>query len=349
MDRKIRLRITLDHEHTAEYLSAHDWDPVVPPDANATDVDVERTFANDDDFVQGMAMIRQGSFLVLEAAQEDPDYTFYRLDVSGGKLGAEETLLGAVVRLVSETRSGGGGVPNEQPETTAPTVKPKPPEAPAPPAAISQEVMTGVPTIPDAVWTSLDKPDAAAAAKTLVEKATTFETDRTARAAWTPTRENALMAHVDPPLRADVAKRLLEESGGITEGHVTARAERNLMLKAAVDVTTSINDQLKRWTELSQLVVPLLAAMSLAGFLLILVCLDLLRAGRVNGTEMALLAFVFTLAAVSPATLLLIGRPLKGLDQWSPTGAKAEEAAPKADAGGKPPAGRSTEAPKAGS
>jgi hypothetical protein len=209
--------------------------------------------------------------------------------------------------------------------------------------------MTGVPTIPDSVWTSLDKPDAAAAAKTLIEKATTFETDRTARSAWTPTRENALMAHVDPTQRAELAKRLLEESGGITEGHATARAERNLMLKAAVDVTTSINDQLKRWTELSKLVVPLLAAMSLAGILLIVVCLDLLRAGRLNGTEMALLAFVFTLAAVSPATLLLIGRPLKGLDQWSPTGGKAEEAAPKADTGGKPPAGKSTEAPKAGS
>lgn len=349
MDRKIRLKVKLDEEHTAEYLSANDWVPAAPPDANATDVDVERTFANDDDFLQAMAMIRKGAFLVLEATQQDLEYTFYRLDAPGGKLGAEETLLGAVVRLVSETQPGGGGVPNEHPEPTAPTVKPKPPEAPAPPAAIPQEVMTGVPTIPDWVWTSLDKPDAAAAAKTLIEKATTFETDRTARAAWTPTRENALMAHVDPTQRAELAKRLLEESGGITEGHVTARAERNLMLKAAVDVTTSINDQLKRWTELSKLVVPLLAAMSLAGILLILVCLDLLRAERLNGTEMALLAFVFTLAAVSPATLLLIGRPLKGLDQWSPTGAKAEEAAPKADTGGKPPAGKSTEAAKAGS
>jgi hypothetical protein len=56
---------------------------------------------------------------------------------------------------------------------------------------------------------------------------------------------------------------------------------------------------------------------------------------------MALLAFVFTVAAVSPATLLLIGRPLKGLDQRSPAGTmpdeappKGEDAAHKADTGG---------------
>ena len=45
----------------------------------------------------------------------------------------------------------------------------------------------------------------------------------------------------------------------------------------------------------------------------------LLFLGRINGWEMAVLAFVFALMAVSPATLLLIGRPLKGLDEWSPS------------------------------
>jgi hypothetical protein len=44
---------------------------------------------------------------------------------------------------------------------------------------------------------------------------------------------------------------------------------------------------------------------------------------------MAVLVFVFALMAISPATLLLIGRPLKGLDEWSPNKQekKAEEAA----------------------
>jgi hypothetical protein len=366
MPRTVHLKIRLEQGQTIEALTAAGWERTSPPGMDSLDVEVARTFETDDAaVVRDLAIVEAGPFDVREARLKSPDRIFYRKDQTGGaKIGAPETLMDGFVNILSEVLSAGNNDHEAGPKTAVQppaagrdTPEPKPPAAPAPAPPAPHEVLAGVPKIPAEAWTAIKKADAEVAAKTLIEKAVVFETDRKGRAAWLPTRENALLAHLtNDDERADIARRLLEEAGGITAEHAAARRARNLMLLAAVDVSKSINQQLQRWTDLSKQVVPMLAVMSLISVVLIVSCLDLVRAGRMNGTELALLAFVFTLAAVSPATLLLIGRPLKGLDQWSPAGTKPDEAPPKgedaahkADTGGKPPASKSSVAPKAGS
>lgn len=47
--------------------------------------------------------------------------------------------------------------------------------------------------------------------------------------------------------------------------------------------------------------------------------------GKLHGYELIIMIFVLALVAVSPAVLLLLQRPLKGLDQWSPPSMKSPD------------------------
>lgn len=67
------------------------------------------------------------------------------------------------------------------------------------------------------------------------------------------------------------------------------------------------------------------------GGLLVLDALDLVRQGRLNGNEMAVLAFDFSLDAFYQP-LCCIGRPLEGLDKWSPAAQVNESDQPEAPA-----------------
>jgi hypothetical protein len=100
-------------------------------------------------------------------------------------------------------------------------------------------------------------------------------------------------------------------------------------MKKAVDTAGEMNRHLMKWRELSGSVWPMLQVSSIIAAVFVLVSFALVFAGRISGWELAVLAFIFALMAVSPVTLLLIGRPLKGLDEWSPSKQekKAEEAA----------------------
>ncbi len=54
--------------------------------------------------------------------------------------------------------------------------------------------------------------------------------------------------------------------------------------------------------------------------LFLLYAFNLVRDAKLGGAGLALVIFVLALFAISPAVLLLLERPLKGLDSYSPTG-----------------------------
>lgn len=189
------------------------------------------------------------------------------------------------------------------------------------------------PTIPEYLWKSLNPESQDELAKKLVE----YVVNRPDTAAYGSSFDDAaLFAHLNPADRPDHAKKILEQKHGMTGDQVRRellvdefQIERVNLMKQAVASAVEINEHLKKWRTLSENVVPFLVWSTAAAAAFVLALFALVFLGRISGWEMAVLVFVFALMAVSPATLLLVGRPLKGLDEWSPNKQekKAEEAA----------------------
>ncbi|MDR6416970.1 hypothetical protein [Pseudarthrobacter sulfonivorans] len=230
--------------------------------------------------------------------------------------------------------------PEDPPKSDSAAGKPdKPADEPEKKTAPQSDVF---PAIPEYLWTSLTPDSQEELAKKLVE----YVVNRPHTAAYGSSFDDAaLFAHLDDEERSGLAKKILEQKHGMTveqvkrEGLVNEfQAERVNLMKGAVVTATEINAHLAKWRELSNKVLPLLMPSSVVAGVFVLGLFGLVIVGRISGWEMAVLVFVFSLMAVSPATLLLIGRPLKGLDEWSPSRQekKAEEPAkeePAADKG----------------
>lgn len=249
--------------------------------------------------------------------------------------------------LKGPTNNKGSEAPRET-ETANQEPKPKPPSASeqsGPPKRITaaDAGLAAAPAVPELVWKSLSPADKQALSKEFVEHAVEFATNRQMSAAWNhDSEETALLAHLEAQQRQDIALQLLQRRGGLSTENVRSEQigndfqhERVMLMKQAVAASEETTKHLIEWRKLSHRVVPFLVATTMFGSLLVLVALDLVRQGRLNGLEMALLAFVFALMAISPATLLLIGRPLEGLDKWRP-GTKDSE--PDKPAASTPPA-----------
>lgn len=139
---------------------------------------------------------------------------------------------------------------------------------------------------------------------------------------------------------ATLAKRILKQRHGLSSQHADRESLANAfqeqrieLMEQAVASAKEVNAHLHTWGRLGQYVPVLLTGTVIASFVLVFRLLALLGTKTIDAWELVLLIFVLSLMAVSPATLLLIGRPLKGLDEWSPS--KTAEAA----AGDTPAAG----------
>lgn len=229
----------------------------------------------------------------------------------------------------------GGRPPDEPPTTTTPQAD-------------------AFPTIPEYLWQSLKPESQEELAKKLVE----YVVDRPNTAAFRSGFDDAaLFAHLEAGERSDLAKGILEQKHGMTTEQVRRESltndfqvERVNLMKSAVHTAMEINEHLKKWRDLSNHVVPILMWSAIVAGVFVLASFWLVFVGRISGWEMSVLVFVFALMAVSPATLLLIGRPLKGLDEWSPSkqATKAEEAAKEAPAKEAPANSREKSDEKAG-
>ncbi len=83
-------------------------------------------------------------------------------------------------------------------------------------------------------------------------------------------------------------------------------------------MSKAVTEQFSTWSKLAKGVRWLLVLSILLSSAFVVGGFYLLDRQRIDGWQMAVLAFIFALTAISPATLLLIGRPLAGLDKWTP-------------------------------
>lgn len=210
----------------------------------------------------------------------------------------------------------------------------KPDEAAEKPKEELRPQQDTFPNVPEYVWNSLKKESQEDLAKKLVD----YVVNRSDTAAYGSSFGDAtLFAHLEAGERSGVAKNILEQRHSLRPEQVNIvtlannfQEKRVNLMEKAVESAAEINEHLKKWRELSNHVVVLLVGSSIVAGVFVLLLFGLVFFERINGWEMAVLAFVFALMAVSPATLLLVGRPLKGLDEWSPSKQeKKPEEAPK--------------------
>lgn len=154
-----------------------------------------------------------------------------------------------------------------------------------------------VPEFSDTVWESMDAGTRSQAASSVVRSWLKYFTSRKAQAKWNGSRMSALMAQLNPNDRAAAASKLLESE---------------------VSMAKAIEVQFDAWTKLARKVPWLLLLTTVISALLVAACLYLVDRGRLDGWQLVFLIFVLALTAISPATLLLVGRPLAGLDKWTP-------------------------------
>ncbi|QII05928.1 DUF308 domain-containing protein [Rhodococcoides fascians A25f] len=100
----------------------------------------------------------------------------------------------------------------------------------------------------------------------------------------------------------------------------------NDFLKENVKLAKSVVAQRVRWTELSNFVPPFLGVSLIFSGILSIIAFLLTRDHHIDGYQLPLVLFVLALIAVSPSVLLLLERPLRGLDHWSPGGKVEDDA-----------------------
>lgn len=95
------------------------------------------------------------------------------------------------------------------------------------------------------------------------------------------------------------------------------KAERAQQLSASAALNDEMVNVLQRWNTLSKTAVWFLIGTTIFAALGVAATLILVGLGKLNGGEVALITFVLAVFAASPAALLLLERPLKGVDTYA--------------------------------
>lgn len=144
----------------------------------------------------------------------------------------------------------------------------------------------------------------------------------------------ALLDRTDATVRADLAAELLRRRHGISSRQAELDAEELESRKVAVEAQRmaleaghTLVQQLQEWSKLARRVPWLLIGSLIGAFVLAILAYHLADNGRINGAEFGLVLFVLSVAAVSPSVLLLLERPLRGIDSFTPRGPAKGDAA----------------------
>jgi hypothetical protein len=151
-------------------------------------------------------------------------------------------------------------------------------------------------------------------------------------------REHALLLMVDERSRKNMAYRLLGMRLGALEAEVRARDEdvalertlrpakgrfeaaRSSAAESVAAMAEETLEHMKRWRELSRWAPWLLLITLTFSAVMVAVVMNGAIDNKIDDLAAALLVFILAVFAISPAVLLLIERPLEGLDQWRPAG-----------------------------
>lgn len=219
-----------------------------------------------------------------------------------------------------DKKAGGGAEPEGEPPTSPPELK----------------------ELHPALWEALaDKP---AFAKAYLESVVSARITEQSADRWKGEAQRVLIDKLGEA--DDTNKKLIRQVVRVTaglpdvEGELYAKAvetegKRNELLAQAVRAATTLNDQLDGWKVLRDWAIGLMVTGTVFAVVMTIWLVNGRDLRSLEGYLLPILIFVFAVMAVSPAVLLLLGRPLAGIDQFLPGGkAEALEKAaekPKAD------------------
>jgi hypothetical protein len=121
-------------------------------------------------------------------------------------------------------------------------------------------------------------------------------------------------------LRAQAVRRAAAEAR-VVDAHARYEGERVKHLAATIGGVAERVNHMKEWRRIAKWGVGILiATTAVAAWALRYLLTGPVEDGTMSGETFSLVVFVLALFAASPAMLLLLERPLKGLDSWSPGG-----------------------------
>ncbi|MET1035665.1 MAG: hypothetical protein ABWX68_10565 [Arthrobacter sp.] len=155
---------------------------------------------------------------------------------------------------------------------------------------------------------------------------------------WSASREHALFEVLDDSGRAALATDWLRASAGLDAhaqrvavaraAEAEARAARYLQFNELVGEV--VKDR-KMWRALAPVAIVVLIVTLIVAYNLTTTVIGKIGTEGMSGWEAAILVFVFALVAISPVVLLLLERPLAGIDAWSPSGPQAPSSGAEAE------------------
>jgi hypothetical protein len=113
---------------------------------------------------------------------------------------------------------------------------------------------------------------------------------------------------------------------------VTFEEARNVMAMHVAGMAGERLEHMQRWKQLSHLAPWFLGASFIFSALMVIVVWESVTKGQVDALAAALIIFVLAVFAAGPAVLLLLERPLEGIDKWRPAGAEDKPKEPSAAA-----------------
>jgi hypothetical protein len=192
-----------------------------------------------------------------------------------------------------------------------------------------------MPIDPQVLWKIKDGPGLHEA-RSLNKRAAEARIALLEKSAWATAPEMVLLDESGETGSADrkaLAKKMLEIRAGMTEADGKRRvAEAELVEQragiAAVmkETFAEARDQMKLWREFAWVGILLLLAATVFAAIEIVHVINLASDKKIDGTLAPIIIFILAIFAISPAVLLILGRPLKGLDEFTPAGPTSGEA-----------------------
>jgi hypothetical protein len=147
---------------------------------------------------------------------------------------------------------------------------------------------------------------------------------QTTTGAWRVAPEPALLVQLDAVAYkqndvADLKIALIRARNAIPTDLDNKLLEKRLeVVDEQLKVSEQLRDDMKSWRKLASKAPWFLLGCLIVATLFVAAAVALTAKGKINGAELALSVFVAALFAISPSVLLLLERPLAGLDSFSP-------------------------------
>ncbi|KRE27273.1 hypothetical protein ASG82_12620 [Mycobacterium sp. Soil538] len=158
-----------------------------------------------------------------------------------------------------------------------------------------------------------------------------LERNRSRSAAWQAAPDWVLLDTVsrgrDLDAHAELAAAMLQSKYGLlTEtNRIEMEGTRVKIATKGLETAESLKQSIEQWTTLAKAAPWFMGAALLISVAILIGAFLLVKWDHLNGYQFSLAIFVCAVFVVSPATLLLLGRPLRGIDNASLTGKSPDD------------------------